>query len=313
MRVLWLTAAALVLDQIVKLTVLHNMSLHTPSIPLVGDWFKLTYTTNPGMAFGVTLGPPFVVTAFAVLATLLIVVYLRYIRHAYAPYRASLALILGGATGVATNLLLQTGLAGPAAPGSIIAVGVQAGLVGGMNLVGVLLSVLLAAAVTFLVAAVILRASRKRDLERADAGDLSAAIERTQANKGKESSVLAGLAAGGAAGAGAGAASDAARTAEGARPIQRIVFACDAGMGSSAMGASVLRSKMQKAGLSGVDVTNVAIANLDGTEDLVITHRDLTDRARQRTPDALHVSVENFMSSPKYDEVVAQVADSQEA
>ena len=88
------------------------------------------------------------------------------------------------------------------------------------------------------------------------------------------------------------------------RRIENIVFACDAGMGSSAMGASVLRNKIKKAGIEGVNVTNKAIANLDASVDLVITQSQLTDRARQKTPDALHFSVDNFMNSPKYDEVV---------
>lgn len=93
-------------------------------------------------------------------------------------------------------------------------------------------------------------------------------------------------------------------TSEATKHISTIVFACDAGMGSSAMGASVLRNKIKKAGFDDVSVTNKAIANLDGSEDLVITQQQLTDRARGRTPDALHVSVDNFMNSPKYDEVV---------
>jgi mannitol PTS system EIICBA or EIICB component len=93
--------------------------------------------------------------------------------------------------------------------------------------------------------------------------------------------------------------------------ISNIVFACDAGMGSSAMGASVLRNKLKKAGVEGVTVANKAIANLDGKEDLIITHQDLTDRARQKNPNAAHVSVDNFMASPKYDEVVALVQDQQ--
>jgi len=93
-------------------------------------------------------------------------------------------------------------------------------------------------------------------------------------------------------------------TAAVTKPIANIVFACDAGMGSSAMGASVLRNKIKKAGFGDVSVTNKAIANLDGSEDLVITQQQLTDRARARTPEAVHVSVDNFMNSPKYDEVV---------
>lgn len=98
MRVLWLTLAVLALDQLTKTLVVLEMRLYE-SIPLVGGWFKLTYTTNPGMAFGLSFGPPGLVTAFALLATALIVVYLWRIRGAYAPYRYSLALILGGALG----------------------------------------------------------------------------------------------------------------------------------------------------------------------------------------------------------------------
>jgi mannitol PTS system EIICBA or EIICB component len=54
-------------------------------------------------------------------------------------------------------------------------------------------------------------------------------------------------------------------------------------------------------------VVNVAIANLDDSYDLVVTHQDLTLRARDRTPSAQHVSVSNFMASPKYDTIVEEV------
>ena len=116
--------------------------------------------------------------------------------------------------------------------------------------------------------------------------------EKTEAMKGKSSSVLGGLAGAGATAAGT------------SRPVKNIVFACDAGMGSSAMGASVLRNKIKKAGLDGITVVNQAIANLDGTADLVITHQDLAARAQAKSPDSIFVSVDNFMNSPKYDEVV---------
>ncbi|MFX5506258.1 hypothetical protein ABTD43_19905, partial [Acinetobacter baumannii] len=62
----------------------------------------------------------------------------------------------------------------------------------------------------------------------------------------------------------------------------------------------------------GVTVTNQAIANLDGTADLVITQNQLTDRAKAQNPDAIHVSVDNFMNSPKYDEVVEMVRSQHE-
>ena len=213
-----------------------------------------------------------------------------------------LAAIAGGATGVATNVVFGSGLRGPAAPGSIIAV---LAATPRDSYVGVILSVLLSFAVTFLISAVILRASRKRDLA-AGGGDLGAAIAQTEANKGRSSSALGALATQ----AGPGA------TAVGTdplpdRPLRAVVFACDAGMGSSAMGASVLRNKFKKAGID-VDVSNAAIANLTGDEDRVITQNELTPRARQKAPDPIHVSVDNFMNSPKYDEVVELVAEQRE-
>ena len=88
-----------------------------------------------------------------------------------------------------------------------------------------------------------------------------------------------------------------------------VVFACDAGMGSSAMGASLLRNKLKAAGISDVKVSNAAIANLTGDEELIISHSRLTDRATHMAPNAKHYSVENFMASPKYDEVVALLAE----
>ena len=90
-------------------------------------------------------------------------------------------------------------------------------------------------------------------------------------------------------------------------PIHNIVFACDAGMGSSAMGASVLRNKIKKAGFDDVTVRNLAIANLSDDIDLIVTHKDLTPRAVSMSPSAQHVSVDNFMNSPKYDEIVDEL------
>jgi len=98
MRVLWASLAIIVVDQISKLTVLKTM-VRSRSIPVIGDWFKLTYTENPGMAFGVAFGPPSMITILSIVATTIIVGYLYTVRRGYLPYRASLALVLGGALG----------------------------------------------------------------------------------------------------------------------------------------------------------------------------------------------------------------------
>ncbi len=69
------------------------------SIALFGDWLRLTFTENPGMAFGLTVGPPGTVTILSIIATCLVAGYVYQVRNDYAPYRWSLALILGGALG----------------------------------------------------------------------------------------------------------------------------------------------------------------------------------------------------------------------
>ncbi len=217
------------------------------------------------------------------------------IHEIYFPYvlmkpATLIAVICGGATGVATNMVFDSGLRAPAAPGSIIAVWLQspAG-----SIVGTTLSVVLAAGVTFVITAIILKADRSEGVD-----DLAHATAQMEANKGKASSVSGALLGSGAGGAVA------------TKEIRNIVFACDAGMGSSAMGASVLRKKIHDAGHREVTVVNKAISNLADDVDLVVTHQDLTERAKLKTPSAIHVSVDNFMGSPRYDEIVELVQQS---
>ena len=276
---------------------------------------------NPGPGLGLLLAFTFfgVGAAKASAPGAAIIQFFGGIHEIYFPYALSkpttiLALIAGGAAGVTTNMLLGGGLGFPAAPGSIIAV-TAAAIGGGVwNLVVVYLSVIIAAVVTFLITAVILRASRKRDLA-AEGDTFGAAIAQTEANKGKKSEHLSNLAASAAAGGTAGgtAAAATSATATATAPIQNIVFACDAGMGSSAMGASVLRNKLKKAGIEDIKVTNQAIANLDGTADLVITQQQLTDRAKGKSPNSIHVSVDNLMNAPQYEEVVEMVREQKES
>ena len=215
----------------------------------------------------------------------IIIHFLGGIHEIYFPYvlmkpKLVLAVVAGGMAGVATNVAFGSGLRSPASPGSIIAV--WAASPPG-SLVGVTASVIVSAGVSFVVAALLLR------IDKGD-GDLGAATADMEARKGKKSSVAGALVARDPAGR--------------SGPIRSIVFACDAGMGSSAMGASVLRKKVHGAGFTDVTVVNKAISNLTDTFDLVVSHQDLTDRARQRTPSAVHVSVDNFMGSPRYDEIV---------
>ncbi|RDI00131.1 PTS system D-mannitol-specific IIA component (Fru family) /PTS system D-mannitol-specific IIB component (Fru family) /PTS system D-mannitol-specific IIC component (Fru family) [Curtobacterium sp. AG1037] len=269
---------------------------------------------NPGPGLGILLAFTFfgVGIARSTAPGAILIQFFGGIHEIYFPYVLQkpvlfLAVILGGATGVATNVAFQSGLVAPASPGSIIAVLTATAK---DSYVGVILSVVLSAAVSFAVASFFLLASRKRDLANGG-GDMTAAMAKLQANKGRDvNAATSGLLGNNAprseeeteaafGGVGSGTAT--------ATRVESVVFACDAGMGSSAMGASVLRNKVKKAGIEGVTVVNKAIANLDGTEDLIITQEELTDRARQKNPNAQHVSVGNFMNAPQYDQVVDQL------
>ncbi|WP_284974992.1 PTS mannitol transporter subunit IICBA [Arthrobacter sp. efr-133-TYG-104] len=255
---------------------------------------------NPGPGLGILLAYMFFGRGAAKASApgAALIHFLGGIHEIYFPYVLMkpiliLAAIGGGMTGIATLAITNSGLVAPAAPGSIIAVLAQTSR---DSYVGVILAVILAATVSFLIASVILRTSKDKGDD-----DLTAATSRMEAMKGKKSSVSSALV-----GERAGGRDGNVLT----RPIQNIVFACDAGMGSSAMGASVLRNKIKAAGFPEVKVTNSAIANLSDTYDVVVTHQDLTERAQPRTSSAMHFSVDNFMNSPRYDEIVDLVRTS---
>ncbi|AOX66727.1 PTS mannitol transporter subunit IIB [Curtobacterium sp. BH-2-1-1] len=270
---------------------------------------------NPGPGLGILLAFTFfgVGIARSTAPGAIIIQFLGGIHEIYFPYVLQkpvlfIAVILGGATGVATNVAFHSGLVAPASPGSIFAV---LGATAKDSFLGVILSVILSAAVSFAVASFFLIATRKRDLANGG-GDMSAAMAKLQANKGRDvNAATSGLLGNNspaneeeaeASLGGVGSATTATATR-----VQNLVFACDAGMGSSAMGASVLRNKIKKAGIEGVTVSNKAIANLSGDEDLIITQEELTERAKQKNPNAQHVSVGNFMNAPQYDQVVEQL------
>jgi len=320
-------AKVLFLNNAINHGVLTPLGIQQAADSDTGGSILFLLEANPGPGVGLLLAFTFfgLGAARASAPGAAIIQFFGGIHEVYFPYALMkptliLALIGGGMTGVTTNLLLGGQLRAPAAPGSILAVLAQ---VADNRYFAVILSVVLSAAVTFLISAIILRASRKRDLL-AEGDAFSAAISKTSANKGKSSAALDALR------ASDGRDREAVREAEEAvdrleteeetggalsggivatKQIQNVVFACDAGMGSSAMGASVLRNKFKKAGLTDVTVTNKAIASLDPSADLVITQAQLTDRARKQTPGSIHVSVDNFMNSPKYDEVVELVRD----
>ncbi|TWT25871.1 PTS mannitol transporter subunit IICB [Planomicrobium sp. CPCC 101110] len=243
-----------------------------------------------------------------------IIQFLGGIHEIYFPYvlmkpMLLLAVIAGGISGVFTFTLFNAGLVATPSPGSIFAL---MALTPPGNYPGVILGVLIAAAVSFAIASVVLKTSKVEE------EDLSAAANRMQEMKGKKSDATGYLTPQPAAGVigDAGArnlASDNTQAVGSApvkssREIKKVVFACDAGMGSSAMGASLLRNKFKKAQID-IPVSNTAINQLPADADVVVTHKDLTDRAKAKLPQAEHISVENFMNSPEYDKLAQRLKE----
>lgn len=192
-----------------------------------------------------------------------------------------LAVIAGGIAGTFTNVLMGSGLVAAASPGSIVAV---LGMTARGSHLGVILGVLVGAVVSFAVAALILKTTKVKDSDE----EFDAKVQESQnlKSQSKGQPVTTSV-------------SDV-----NTQNVSKIIFACDAGMGSSAMGASLMRKKVKEAGLD-IPVTNSSISNLQEESGLlVITQEELTDRATQKTPGAIHVSVDNFLSSPKYAEVI---------
>lgn len=283
-----------------KILFLNNAINHGVLTPLgfeqvqkVGESVLFLLEANPGPGFGILLAYWFFGKGAAKRTApgAAIIHFLGGIHEIYFPYvlmkpALFLAVILGGMSGVFTLTLFDGGLVGPASPGSFIA---MLAVTPAGNHFANIASVLIATTVSFFIAVFVL----KRDKSE---GDLEKASQKVQEMKGKKSSVVSSLA-------------DEATTAiEDIDPekIDHIYFACDAGMGSSAMGASLLRKKVKEAGLD-IQVSNAAIKDLPADAKLVITQEELTPRAKDQVPHAYHVSVDNFLSSPKYDELIEQL------
>ncbi|MFM2588799.1 PTS mannitol transporter subunit IICBA [Vibrio sp. TBV020] len=218
-----------------------------------------------------------------------IIHFLGGIHEIYFPYvlmnpRLILAVIAGGMAGVFTNVMFSSGLISPASPGSIFAILLMTPK---GAYVGVVLSVLAATAVSFVVASILLKTTAQDDEEDS--------LEKASAQmKGMKASSK---------GATTGADINLA-------DVKAVYVACDAGMGSSAMGAGLLRKKVDAAGLD-ITVTNYAINNLPADSKIVITHKDLTDRARKTIPSAMHMSLSNFLDGAVYDKLVAELVEAQ--
>lgn len=206
----------------------------------------------------------------------IIIHFLGGIHEIYFPYILMkplliVAAIAGGMVGIFTLSIFDAGLVAAASPGSIFAI---LAMTHKGSYVGVILSVILSTVVAFVIASLILKGSKDSEL---DLDDAKNAVAEAKIESKIQLKHVDG--------------------------IKKIIFACDAGMGSSAMGASVLRNKVKGANLA-IEVVNAAISQLPTDGDLIVTHVDLADRVKKARPDTNVVTVTNFLDNKQYDELV---------
>lgn len=263
--------------------------------------------SNPGPGLGVLLAYWLVGrgSAKASAPGAVIIHFLGGIHEIYFPYilmnpRLILAVIGGGVSGTFTFQMLGAGLSGAPSPGSIIAYIAMTPKGGYLPMFA---GVIVAAVVSFLIASVLLKTSKKNN-EETDIEEAAAKMRDMKAAGNTTAPAAAAQAA--AAAVNASASNANAGNVRSKEDVNKIVFACDAGMGSSAMGASVLRKKLQAVGVN-ITVVNSAVSEIPADADIVVTQKTLTDRAIASNPNAEHISIDNFLKSPRYDELVERL------
>lgn len=187
-----------------------------------------------------------------------------------------ISVIAGGASGIFCFNLFNVGLTAPASPGSIIAIMMMAEK---HSYFGLIVGVAVAALVSFAISVPILKfmgkdtsledAQRQKDAMKKQAKGITAETAATvpAANTGK---------------------------------VTKIAFACDAGMGSSAMGATVLKKKLAAAGLEGIEVIHTPVSSIPADVQIVVTHEELGERAAHSNPNAERILITNFLAAPEY-------------
>ena len=266
-----------------------------------GKSIFFTIETNPGPGLGVLLAYSIFGkgNSKATAPGAAIIHFFGGIHEIYFPYILMnpiliIALIIGGMSGVLTTLILKGGLIAVPAPGSIIAMLAVTPKGGFIATIG---SVLISAIITFLLSSIFVKKSHSEE-------NLEEAIEKSKSNKSlnsndtenKEKNIISQINE---------------MTLEEALKnnikINKIVVACDAGMGSSAMGATILKKLATEKGIENITIVNSAISNLDDSADIIITQKSLTALAKEKMPNKIHLSINNFMDKNFYKEVLDKI------
>jgi PTS system mannitol-specific IIC component len=304
-------AKVLFLNNVIDQGIYYPLGMQTALTAGKSIFFMVA--SNPGPGLGLLLAYTFFSGSKVLRLTApgaIIIHFFGGIHEIYFPYVFAkpitlIGMILGAGSGIATAQVLGAGLVAGPSPGSIFAYLL---LTPKGGFVGTIADVAVATIVSFLVNAFLLRLSAKRDAAKEDVeleAELEEAKARSSAMKQEGKDVLSAAIGGGTptpTQVGTGLASG--------KRIKKVVFACDAGMGSSTMGASLFRKQIEKAGLP-VEVTNTAIEKIPGDADVVVTHKNLAERARMANGGVEIVSIENFLSDRNLNQLLARIEQEQ--
>lgn len=193
--------------------------------------------------------------------------------------------IVGNIAAIFWFSLTGCGLVGPASPGSIIAFLMMAP---GSDIVKIIIGVLIAAGISFAISSVMLRTFKGKSLEEA------------QQEMAREKAKAKGLP--------LPAETPAVKDSAG---VKKVIFACDAGMGSSAMGATKFRNRI-KAQRPDLTVKNTSVDNIPSDCDIAVVQVTLVDRARKCAPNAQIITINNFLADPALDSLYEQLTAKEE-
>ena len=227
-----------------------------------------------------------------------IIHFLGGIHEIYFPYilmnpALILAVMLGGASGVLTFSVLGAGLVAAASPGSIIAI---LAMTAKGKYFAVIAGIVVATIVSFLVSSVFVKRAAARDEEQ----DLDAAQAQMKNMKAeaKNQKVEVGQ-------------DDVAVAIDkevAVSDIKKIIFACDAGMGSSAMGAARFKSRIKDLNL-GIEVAAAPVDNVPADAQIIVTHESLAQRAEDKYDDKEIIEIKNFLKDDNIEALYNRLAN----
>jgi mannitol-specific phosphotransferase system IIBC component len=96
-----------------------------------------------------------------------------------------------------------------------------------------------------------------------------------------------------------------------ASTVKTIIFACEAGAGSSVVGVNLLKKKLKQANLN-VNVVHMPARAIPADATVIVTHKGLAELARQKAPNGVVIAFSQFMNDPAVDKLVQSLKDGKE-